>query len=116
MPRNTSEARTVKVIDLLTVLISKLGPWLLAVAVAYYIRGSILAVMHEDTLAPAWMKMMSSLNQVRVFGFIFGLLGLGYGIRERELRRRAAAESVAPKTDRSEGRAESAPIPEECTR
>jgi len=38
------------------------------------------------------MKMMSSLNQVRAFGFIFGLLGLAYGIKERELRRRASAE------------------------
>jgi hypothetical protein len=116
MPVNTREVAVVKIIDLLTVLISKLGPWVLAAAVSYYIRGSILAAMRQETLLPAWMKMMASVNQVRVFGFIFGLLGLAYGLKERELRRRAPWESAEHRKAQTARQAKATPVQEECTR
>jgi hypothetical protein len=87
MSRQNTHATVLKVIDLLTVVIARLGPWALAVLAAYFVRGSIESATHQPTLPQAWMRMMSGLPQVRAFAFIFGMLGLAYGIRERELRR-----------------------------
>jgi hypothetical protein len=89
MSRKTTDRIALKLIDLLTALISKLGPWVLAVLASCYIRASILAATQQQTAWAAWMRMMAGLNQVRAFAFIFGMVGLVYGIRERELRRAA---------------------------
>lgn len=91
----------VKLIDLLTVLVSKLGPWILATLASYYVRASILAATHEQSLWPAWLRMMTGLPEVRAFAFLFGMLGLAYGIKERELRR-ASIERLRHRTEEQE--------------
>src|SRR6266545_2459062 len=71
-----SEARaalTIRAIDLATVVVSRLGPWILLAAAAYYLRGAVVEAAQEKALWPAWLRMLTRLNQVRAFGFIFGL-------------------------------------------
>ncbi len=100
-----SEARaalTIRAIDLATVVVSRLGPWILLAAAAYYLRGAVVEAAQEKALWPAWLRMLTRLNQVRAFGFIFGLLGLVYGIRERELRR-AAVKRLSERNRELEG-------------
>ena len=87
MSKQTTHTAVLKAIDLLTVAIAKLGPWALAALTAYYIGGAIESATHQSALWPAWMRLMSGLPQVRAFAFIFGMLGLANGIKERELRR-----------------------------
>ena len=101
MSRQTKHAAVVRLIDLVTVLIARLGPWALAVLAAYYIRGCIQSATHQPTLSQAWMRMMTGLPQVRAFAFIFGMLGLAYGIKERELRR-ASTERLMQRTAKLE--------------
>lgn len=97
MSRQTTHATVLEVIDLLTVVIAKLGPWALAVLAAYYVRESIQSATHQPTFSQAWMQVMTRLPQVRAFAFIFGMLGLAYGIKERELRR-ASTERLMQRT------------------
>ena len=76
-------------IDKILLVISRALPWLLAILALTVLRDVLLQLTRTDSTPHAWVRLMSDVSRTRAFAFVFGILGALYGIRQRELRRRA---------------------------
>jgi hypothetical protein len=76
-----------KLIDLAAVALRYVAPWvLLCVALYLLLRVAQIATQPgSDVLA----DLLSNVTRTRALAFIFGIMGMMYGIRERNLRRAA---------------------------
>lgn len=80
---------TFKVIDLLATALHRILPWILAVWLLASLRATILAVAGPDDLGSVWLQLLSGANRTRGFAFVFGMMGMIYGFRQRDLRHAA---------------------------
>jgi hypothetical protein len=80
------------VVNLSTVLISRVLPWLVVCAVLWLFRDSAVALSQDSPNVHPFLQVLASANRARSFAFLLGILGLVYGFAQRELRRRSAAE------------------------
>lgn len=62
-------------------------PWLLALAVLAALRDAALALSGQNTLFGAWVEFTSNIRVSRGFAFVFGTLGILYGLQQRSHRR-----------------------------
>lgn len=61
------------------------------VCVAYYARDAVIAFAGKHTDANLAFSALANLQADRWFAYFFGASGVGYGLRERKLRRETTA-------------------------
>jgi len=74
------------IIDLISLSIHKVLPWLLAVWLVIAVRDAAMSLSGEGSLFRAWVELTSNLRVSRGFAFVFGVFGIVYGLRQRSLR------------------------------
>jgi hypothetical protein len=62
-------------------------PWLCLCVALYLFAGIMAAAFQSESGANIWIQLMSNVSRTRAFAFVFGFLGVLYGIQERNLRR-----------------------------
>jgi hypothetical protein len=80
------------VVNLSTVFIARVLPWLVVCAVLWLFRESAVTLSQDSPNVHPFLQVLASANRARSFAFLLGILGLVYGFAQRELRRRSAAE------------------------
>jgi hypothetical protein len=74
--------------DLLALLIQYALPWI-GLAVGLYLFRDAVRQLFNESDSPIWIGLMTNINRTRAFAFIFGFLGVFYGLQERNLRHSA---------------------------
>lgn len=78
-------------IHLLSVTFSRAFPLVLYWLILREFHATVLALAEGEPENP-YLQLLTSLNNIRSFAFLLGILGVFYGLQQRALRRRAAAE------------------------
>ena len=74
-------------VNLFALTIRYAVPWL-SLCFALFSIGHIMTLAFDSSSAAnTWIQLMSNVSRTRAFAFIFGFLGVMYGIQERNLRR-----------------------------
>jgi len=74
-------------IHLVTLTVSKLLPGVIFLAAIYEFHQALLLLARGE--GNPYIELLASVNRARSFAFLLGILGVVYGIRQRELRRQA---------------------------
>jgi hypothetical protein len=80
------------VVNLSTVFIARVLPWLVVCVVFWLFRESAVTLSQDSPNVHPFLQVLASANRARSFAFLLGILGLLYGFTQRELRRRSASE------------------------
>ena len=91
-------------LDLLSFLVTTILPLLLWLAALYTLRDVLLAATQQRSMLPAWVELMSGLSRARGFGFVFGFLGILYGVQQHWLRAKLEAKLQAANPSERNGR------------
>jgi len=83
------------VVHIISLLVSRVGPWVLAIALIRAVADSALALSGADNLFGAWIQFSTNLKVTRGFAFVFGAVGFVYGVQQRRLRLLEKAQSSA---------------------
>jgi hypothetical protein len=98
--RNPSSSRTygVAAIHLLSLLISKVLPWVLLIFLIRAVADAAVDLSGAPGVLGAWVELSGNLKVTRGFAFIFGGMGFLYGLQQRRLRlmEQAQASSAIP--------------------
>lgn len=70
-------------------LIRKALPWAALLAALWLIRQTASELFGKDSMLEVWIAWMGNARVTRLSAIIFGLLGVGYGLQQRALRREA---------------------------
>ena len=82
-----NRSAAIALIDFVSLLVSKVVPWLLAIWLVVEVRNTAISLSGKDTLIGAFVELSSNVRVTRGFAFIFGAFGLFYGFKQRTLRR-----------------------------
>jgi hypothetical protein len=75
-----------------SLFIHKALPWILAVILLHVVAQSALAFLGTDSLLGAWLELTSNMKVTRGFAFIFGGIGLLFGMQQRRIRQLEQAQ------------------------
>ena len=76
-----------RLFHLTALVIHRVLPWLLAIALALAVRKAALDLTHAPSLLAAWVELTGHIKATRPLAFLFGAMGVLYGLKERNLRR-----------------------------
>ena len=79
------------VLKLLTLLINRVFPWVLAIVLVVAVRDAAMDLAKAPSLLAAWVELTGRVKATRPFAFLFGALGIAYGLQQRNLRRAVEA-------------------------
>ena len=65
--------------------ISSVTPWVALVFIAYFVRGTVMALAGRHTFADIGLRFAGDFRVSESIAYIFGIGGLGYGIRMKKL-------------------------------
>jgi hypothetical protein len=98
-------------LDLVDTTIRLLIPWGSLVLIAFWVHSDVIALAGKQTLANIGLSFVGDIRVSDAVAYIFGALGAGYGIAERNLRRknisRLAVENSALEAMKDPGRTSS---------
>lgn len=80
-----------KRLELIEAAIRLAIPWGALVAIAYWVHTDIAALAGKQTLAQIGIAFLGDIKISDAVAYVFGAAGAGYGIAERNLRRRTIA-------------------------
>jgi hypothetical protein len=78
-----------RLIDLASLFVAKVLPWLLAIWLVYAVKEAAASLSGKDTLLGSIVELAGRVRVTRGFAFIFGGLGIFYGLQQRSLRHAA---------------------------
>jgi hypothetical protein len=91
------------IVHLLSVFLGKVAPWLVLAYIAYLSHQAILLLAQGGGAVHPYLHLIATVNRARSFAFLLGILGVVYGLVQRELRRRAEADFAAKLRELSTG-------------
>ncbi len=71
------------------IFIQKVLPWILLLAALYQVRLIASTAIGKESFLEVWIVWMSNAKVTRMSAFVFGLMGVAYGLAQRALRRAA---------------------------
>ncbi len=87
------------------VFIQKVLPWVFLLVALYQVRLIASSAMGKESFLEVWLVWMSNAKVTRMSAFVFGLMGVAYGLAQRALRR-AAEQRLQSRIARLEAEAE----------
>lgn len=88
----TGPSTRLYLVQLASTFVARVLPWALAAASFWFFHRSAVALSQESPNISPYLQVLASANRARSFAFLIGVLGILYGLVQRELRRRMAAE------------------------
>lgn len=90
-----SRAYGLAAVHCVAIFVHKALPWILAVILLHVVAQSALAFSGTDSLVGAWLELTSNMKVTRGFAFIFGGIGLLFGMQQRRIRQLEQAQFSA---------------------
>lgn len=87
--------------DALAHMVVRMGPWLILLLVLFVLYEIVTSVSGRHGFFEVWLFLMQYMKLIRGFAYVFGAVGIFYGLRERELRR-AAVERLTRRVQEME--------------
>ena len=84
--RSSDGAANLNVLNVVALTLRYVIPWLGVCVALYLFAGIVAAALGSSSISNAWVQLMSNVSRTRGFAFVFGFLGVLYGIQQRNLR------------------------------
>jgi len=80
-----------KKLEIIDTTVRLLIPWGSLILIAYWVHGDVVALSGKETLAQIGISFLGDIRVSDAFAYLFGAAGVGWGVAERNLRRRNIA-------------------------